>query len=118
MRKFLITMMCIIMVVCFMPTVAMAREGEEKVAKIGNIEYATLQEAVNAAEEGGVITLLSDVNLDSAVKLKNLLQLMVQKKEAVQRMEKAAIQYLLLITPAAEYSIVMVKMALLQIMLQ
>ena len=35
MRKFLITMMCIVMVVCFMPTVEMA-EGES-----GNTESST-----------------------------------------------------------------------------
>lgn len=45
MRKFLITMMCIVMVVCFMPTVAMAETGSviqisssEELAKIGTDE--------------------------------------------------------------------------------
>ena len=35
-------------------------------AKIDNTEYATLKEAINAANTGDTITLLADVNLDSA----------------------------------------------------
>ena len=44
------------------------------VAKIGDQEYATLAAAVNAAESGTTITLLSDVALDSTLTLdKNLI---------------------------------------------
>lgn len=58
MRKFLITMMCIIMVVCFMPTMAMA-EGEVDVDA-----YASLKSAINEAPKDGtetVITLEGDI---------------------------------------------------------
>ena len=70
MRKFLITMMCIIMVVCFMPTVAMA-EGESGntesstyyVANDGSdnnqgteaAPFANIQKAVNEAKDGDTI---------------------------------------------------------------
>ena len=61
MRKFLITMMCVIMVACFMPTVAMAGTLETDVAKIGEQGYETLQSALNAANEGDTITLLKSI---------------------------------------------------------
>lgn len=38
----------------------------EKVAKIGESEYSTLQEAVNAAENDATITLLGDVTIESS----------------------------------------------------
>ena len=37
------------------------------VAKVGNTEYATLQEAINAAQNGETITLLSNINLENGV---------------------------------------------------
>ncbi len=37
------------------------QEAETKVAKIGNVEYATLQEAINAAQNGEEVVLLTDV---------------------------------------------------------
>ncbi|MGN0720363.1 MAG: hypothetical protein ACI4LZ_00235, partial [Anaerovoracaceae bacterium] len=81
MRKFLITMMCIIMVVCFMPTVAMADsttgctgdEGCRHEAIIvddnTNTHYDTLQEAINAASSGSTIKLLNDVNCSSVIEI-------------------------------------------------
>ena len=61
MKKFFITLMCIIMVVCFMPTVAMAETGSGAAAKIGETEYDTLQAAVDVAVDGQTITLLKAV---------------------------------------------------------
>ncbi len=62
MRKFLITMMCVIMVVCFMPTVAMAETTSNcsgscgHVAEIGTTHYDTLKAAIDAVGEDGTET--------------------------------------------------------------
>ena len=37
------------------------QEAETKVAKIGDVEYATLQEAINVAKNGEEVVLLQDV---------------------------------------------------------
>ena len=55
MKKFFITLMCIVMMVCFMPTVAFADEGEV-VAKIGDNEYTSLAEAVSKVPKDGTPT--------------------------------------------------------------
>ena len=47
-RKFLSILLTLAMALTLLPTAAMA-EGETAVAKVGETEYATLQEAVNAA---------------------------------------------------------------------
>lgn len=62
MKKVLISLMCIIMVVCFMSTVAMAEVGEDAVAKIGEQSYSTLEEAINAARNNDEIVLLKDAS--------------------------------------------------------
>ena len=46
-------------------------EGSEKVAKIGDTEYATLKEAINAAQAGDTVILLADVNEEVTIS-KNL----------------------------------------------
>lgn len=59
MKKFFITLMCIVMVVCFMPTVAFADGEEVVVAKIGNVNYTSLAGAIaaaNSAEGEGEVT--------------------------------------------------------------
>lgn len=67
MKKILIALMCVIMVVCFMPTVAMADTGSEPAAKIGEAKYGTLQEAVNAATDGQIVIMMKDVTEDVVV---------------------------------------------------
>ena len=53
------------MALTLLPTAALADEGEASgnVAKIGNIEYATLQAAIDAARDGSTVCLLDDVTL-------------------------------------------------------
>ena len=65
MKKLLTSLLCVMMVVCFMPAMAWADAGEETntdsqnpAAVIGTTSYDTLQAAVN---EGGEVTLLRDV---------------------------------------------------------
>lgn len=58
MRKFLLT---------FVVLVAGAMSAWAQVAKIGDVPYATLAEAVSAAENGATITVQSDVTLDATL---------------------------------------------------
>ena len=64
MKKVLATILALVMALG-LTTAAWADEA--KVAKIGDTEYATLQEAVNAATEGQTIVLLKDVDASSGV---------------------------------------------------
>ena len=75
MKKFFITLMCVIMVVCFMPTVAMADvsavKTESSVASVSSIGGATsyydsLIGAVEAAEASDIVTLLKDYTVETA----------------------------------------------------
>ena len=57
------------MVLTLLPVSALAEDGAEKVAKIGDTEYTTLQDAINAAGDAGsetTITLLTNVDLTNA----------------------------------------------------
>lgn len=87
-RKLCSVLLALCMVLTLLPVSAMAEGGgaeagestpaevpaASNVAKIGDHEYATLADAVNAAESGATITLLSDVALDSTLTLdKNLI---------------------------------------------
>ena len=58
MKKVLIMMMCVIMVVCFMPTVAMADEY--------NMSEEEFNAAISSAESGTTVTLTGNVTLGSA----------------------------------------------------
>ena len=59
--------------VCFIGFVAIddgevdAKDATTNVAKIGDKEYQTLAEAVNAATDGVTITLLSDITVDKRI---------------------------------------------------
>ena len=56
-------------VLTLLPVSALAEDGAEKVAKIGDTEYTTLQDAINAAGDAGsetTITLLTNVDLTNA----------------------------------------------------
>lgn len=60
-RKFLSILLTLAMALTLLPTAAMA-DGE-KVAEVDKIEYATLQEAINAAKSGSTVRLLANVTL-------------------------------------------------------
>lgn len=84
-RKLCSVLLALCMVLTLLPVSAMADDGApagddaapveaEYVAQIGETKYETLAAAVNAAESGATITLLSDVALDSTLTLdKNLI---------------------------------------------
>ena len=67
MKKVLATILALVMALGLTTAAWAEGEGAAKVAKIGNAEYATLQEAVNAAAEGQTIVLLKDVDASSVV---------------------------------------------------
>lgn len=73
MKKLFAILMSVLMIACFMPTMAFANgegtlaAGEEiktYVAQVGETQYETLQAAIEAAKEGETITLLNDVNTE------------------------------------------------------
>ena len=64
MKKALATILALVMA---LGVTTAAWADEAKVAKIGDTEYATLQEAVNAATAGQTIVLLKDVDASSGV---------------------------------------------------
>lgn len=73
MKKLFAILMGVLMIACFMPTMAFAdgegtlAAGEEiktYVAQVGETQYETLQAAIEAAKEGETITLLNDVNTE------------------------------------------------------
>ena len=67
MKKVLATILALVMALGLTTAAWAEGEGAVKVAKIGDNEYATLQEAVNAATEGQTIVLLKDVDASSVV---------------------------------------------------
>ena len=62
-RKFLSILLTLAMALTLLPTAAMA-EGETAVAKVGDVEYATLQEAINAATAGQTVKLVANTAED------------------------------------------------------
>ena len=74
MKRVLISMLCIVVMMCFMPTMAFADGGsgsapqtgnaETTVAKIGDTEYATLAEAVAAAKENETVVITKDLTIN------------------------------------------------------
>ena len=56
MKKLFAILMSVLMIACFMPTMAFADGETAAVAKIGETTYPTLQEAINAATEGETTT--------------------------------------------------------------
>ena len=75
-RKFLSVVLCMCMMLTMAPF-AFATEGEDSgtpasvVAKIGDREYSTLQEAIEAATNTQTITLLSDIDLARTISVSN-----------------------------------------------
>lgn len=75
-RKFLSVVLCVCMMLTMAPF-AFATEGKDSgtpesvVAKIGDREYSTLQEAIEAATNTQTITLLSDIDLARTISVSN-----------------------------------------------
>ena len=67
MKKALATILALVMALGLTTAAWAEGEGAVKVAKIGDNEYATLQEAVNAANNGQTIVLQSDVVLTASL---------------------------------------------------
>ena len=67
MKKTLATILALVMALGLTTAAWAEGEGAAKVAKIGDTEYATLQEAVNAANNGQTIVLQSDVVLTASL---------------------------------------------------
>ena len=68
-KKLCSILLALTMVLTLLPVSALAEDGAEKVAKIGDTEYTTLQDAINAAGDDGsetTITLLTNVDLTNA----------------------------------------------------
>ena len=68
-KKLCSILLALTMVLTLLPVSALAEDGAEKVAKIGDTEYTTLQDAINAARDAGsetTITLLTNVDLTNA----------------------------------------------------
>ena len=64
-KKLLALLMALVMTLSLVPVTAFA---EEVVAKIGDTEYTTLQEAFNAVQDGQIIVLQKDLTQDDGVK--------------------------------------------------
>lgn len=78
-RKFLSILLTLAMALTLLPTAAMAEEtpveapAETKVAQIGDVKYDTLQEAVDAANDGDTVTLTNNIKVkDTLVVTKTL----------------------------------------------
>ena len=68
-KKLCSILLALTMVLTLLLVSALAEDGAEKVAKIGDTEYTTLQDAINAAGDAGsetTITLLTNVDLTNA----------------------------------------------------
>lgn len=68
-KKLCSILLALTMVLTLLPVSALAEDGAEKVATIGDTEYTTLQDAINAAGDAGsetTITLLTNVDLTNA----------------------------------------------------
>ena len=73
-RKLLSVLLTFCLAFSLLPTAALA--DEEKVAKVGEIEYATLAEAVNAATtENSTVTLLKDAELTETLNINKAITL-------------------------------------------
>ena len=72
-RKFLSILLTLAMALTLLPVSAMAEEtpvealAETKVAKVGDAEYATLQEAINAATAGQTVKLVANTAEDITI---------------------------------------------------
>ena len=77
MKKLFAILMSVLMIACFMPTMAFADGETAAVAKIGETTYPTLQEAINAATDGETITvkLLANITEDITIPMRKMVTL-------------------------------------------
>ena len=68
MKKILMTLAGFALTVCLLGITALA---DGNVAKVGETEYATIEEAIAAWTSGTTLTLLDDVQLSDVIKLDN-----------------------------------------------
>ena len=61
-RKLLSILLTFCLAFSLLPTAALAEGETANVAKVGETEYTTLQDAIDAAKSGATVTLLADVN--------------------------------------------------------
>ncbi len=67
-KKLMIALLAMVMVIGLVPMAVFAAEAAEtNVAAIGETQYPSLQEAVEAAEPGDTVTLLSDIVIRDAI---------------------------------------------------
>ena len=65
-KKLFAIIMSVLLVACFMPSMAFADPpAAPVVAKIGSTEYTDLHTALEAAKDGGTVVLQSDITLTS-----------------------------------------------------
>ncbi len=69
MRKLIVVMTVMMMALFALPVTVNA--AEDNVAKIGETEYATLQKAIDNAEPGATIELISDIEVERGDKVNN-----------------------------------------------
>ena len=67
-KRILALIICFAMVLSSFGTIALA-DGSTNVAKVGDIEYATIDEAISAWTNGTTLTLLTDVTLSDVITL-------------------------------------------------
>ena len=69
MKKIFAILMSVLMIACFMPTMAFADGETAAVAKVGETTYSPLQAAIAAATEGEITTveLLADTTEDITI---------------------------------------------------
>jgi hypothetical protein len=65
-KKFFAVVLAVMMIVAMIPT-TVAFAADETVAKIGDVEYASLQAAVDAAKAGDTVTLVADTDTGALV---------------------------------------------------
>lgn len=84
MKKLFVSLLCAVMLVTFMPSMAFAA-GSGNEARIGTTEYPTLKEAL---EVGGEVELLKDVEVCSIITVKNDTTLNLKGKIITNKVEK------------------------------
>ncbi|MBR1567769.1 MAG: InlB B-repeat-containing protein [Lachnospiraceae bacterium] len=68
-RKLLSFLLTLAMVVGMMPGMSLTAYADENVAKVGETEYATLSDALNAWNDGTTLTLLANVETDNTISM-------------------------------------------------
>lgn len=69
-RRIIAILLSLAMILTFMPAIAFAGEPADPVARIGDNDYDTLEDAYEAANPGDTITMLKDVTLGNTLEVK------------------------------------------------